>query len=514
MPNFNYRKLIGVYRAGVGDRFSDVNKIDNMFLEVAKDHTDFGNRLKALEAVPASGITTTDFIANTINGTIILEASLPGSKLTDGSITGAKLVLNSSEGITDANIAPNAGIQLSKLDLSTLSHGDLLNHGTLTHVQIEAELDSLASGTENVDGRLTSAETNIGTLQTQMGASTLNTTAQTVTAAINEVNAAVSGIVIPDTSGVVTITGTQTINHPIVATGVDDVLGVVTNLQYASETGVQQLKTSSSLGLLTAGASATSTGNENVILSAGATISINGTNIVAAIGDRIDLYASGVVDPVLSLASGSLTANGNLLPLTGSEDIGASGNPWNAIYAASLSVTNFYVDSLSTNEVVTSSVNTDAIEFPTNVSFVANADGTPKTIISTIGNGALSYLGKDSAYIEIGSSGTILSHLYGTSCLVDLSLPDGLTEYIDGFTPAARKGTAVIPSGLSGITIPTTAVAITSHVFATKRTSSYPNTDAVCPALASIVPGSGFVISTGDGSNVSSDYQFSWFILS
>lgn len=282
MPNFNYRKLLGVYRAGVGDRFSDVNKIDNMFIELSRDVIGFNNRITALEAVPASMVTSADFVNNTITGLIILENTLPGSKITDQSITGAKIVINSANGITDANVAPAAAIQLSKLDLSTLSHSDLLNIGTLSHPALESGIASLTADMTAAEADIDNAETAISNLQTRVGTTTLNTVAQTVTAAINELQSEISGYP-PLPSGDVTITGTQTQYHIITATGVNDTLGVTTGLKALAGTGQNSIQSLSSVAVLSDQASATVDGSGNAILSAGSAVNLVSTNNHAVI---------------------------------------------------------------------------------------------------------------------------------------------------------------------------------------------------------------------------------------
>jgi len=224
MPNFNYRHLSGVYRNGVGDRYSDYSRIDNMFIELSRDLPVIYNRLSDLEEIDISVLTSDNFTSNTIVGTIILEGSLPGSKITDGSITAAKLVLNSSNGIKNENIAANAAIDISKINLGTLSHTSLTNIGTLTHSQLESSLSTLGTLASGVYTRIGSAETNISTLQTQMGITPLNTDAQTVTAAINELQSEISGYVSPTISGGVLINGDQTQYHLLRATGVENVI--------------------------------------------------------------------------------------------------------------------------------------------------------------------------------------------------------------------------------------------------------------------------------------------------
>jgi hypothetical protein len=345
MPNFNYRKLLGIYRAGVGDRFSDVNKIDNMFIELSRDVVGFNNRIAVLEAIPASVFTSLDFDNNSISGLIIQEETLPGSKITDNSITGDKLVINSLSGLSDANFAPDASISIGKLDLSSLNHGDLLNIGTMTHATLESTISTIGTDLDAAEANIVNAQSAIAVLQTQMGTTTLNTTAQTVTAAINELRADISGYpALP--SGQVSVTGTQTMHHLIRATGVDDVLDVAPGIKAITDTGMNGIQSLSSLSLLTDQAAAVSDGSGNVVVSAGSAVSLVGDNntLVLASEERTRVLVDSV--EVIAITSGEVLVDASILPDSASVQVGASGNPWNEVHANNIYADYVYADNI------------------------------------------------------------------------------------------------------------------------------------------------------------------------
>jgi hypothetical protein len=495
MPNFSLRKLIGIYKNGSGGGISDFNKINNMFFELAKDIVAFNARIKVIEAFPLTTLTSSSFAANTILGTIILDGSLSGAKVTDGTITGTKLVLNSSQGITDANIAPSAAIKASKLDLSTLSHASLLNVGVLTHAQIESALGiigTLASG--NV-ADIATAENNISALQTVVGSATLNTTAQNITSAINELQADISSYVSPYSSGVVDIIGTQTQYSLLRCTGVDDAIEPTPYLQAYDGPGIAGLRSTTSLAIMTNGVSPQTDTNGNIFIGS-ANCSIWGLENIVAIapGNEFRVYASGDTTPTARFTNDSIYLNKDVIFENSWGNLGTEAAPWWHIRGRVIQA----------NEV---------IDFPVESLINADTSGTPKTILSTAAHGAIARFGEGSAYLAIGSSGIVQTQIYGNALIVKPCFADGVTEWSSGYTPAATIGKAVIASGQASVYIAGN-VTTNSHVFLTKRVDTYANADTAGLVLEEIIPASGlFKIATADGSNVTSNYEFSWFVL-
>lgn len=210
MINFVRRPLSGFYKGSLANQFSDYIKIDNSFLELALDLPLLDQRITTLESNALGILTTSNFVTNSISGTVILENTISGSKLQDSSIPGSKIVVNSLSGITDANIAANAAINPSKIDLGLLSHTQIKDIGSRTHAQIDNQLDQVFSDigstpgsplAQALDTRVTANAAGIAGLSSSFSAlnnyvapATLTTNAQVVSSAINELKAALQSV--------------------------------------------------------------------------------------------------------------------------------------------------------------------------------------------------------------------------------------------------------------------------------------------------------------------------------
>jgi len=173
-----------------------------MFLEISGDIQNFDARIAALEANLRQTVTNDNFELGSINGAIITDGSLPGSALQDNSIDGSKIVTNSINGIKDVNIASDANINPSKIDLSNLSHTLIKDIGSNTHPQIDAQLAQLWGDTGLTNGTpagtslltlingtsaaLASLTTNVSNISSFVGSTPLATASQILSGAVNE----------------------------------------------------------------------------------------------------------------------------------------------------------------------------------------------------------------------------------------------------------------------------------------------------------------------------------------
>ncbi len=203
MVNFHYRTLSGVYRVGIGmSAVGDYIALQSSLLELSKDLPAFDTRITTLENLETGILGTLQFLPQTIPGSAIMTNSMPGDRILDNSIPGSKIVTNSLLGLTDANLSPNANINPSKINLSLLSHTQIADIGILTHPQIDTRIgqlfadvgstpgtpltESLQSQVTDIDAAIVTIENDISVLENFVVPAPLGTTAQTVSAAINE----------------------------------------------------------------------------------------------------------------------------------------------------------------------------------------------------------------------------------------------------------------------------------------------------------------------------------------
>lgn len=203
MPTFTYRPLSGFYKGSFANQLSDYTKINNSFLELSKDIPSLDARLHVLEANGVGIFSTGNFEINSIQGSILADGSVPGNKITNNSITGDQIVLNSVHGLTDANISSAANISASKINLGEIDHELLENVGSHTHPQIDTDLNQLFHDVGSSEGaplsvpldsrvtanaaQIVSLQGSLSTLNSYVNPGALSTTAQTVSAAINEI---------------------------------------------------------------------------------------------------------------------------------------------------------------------------------------------------------------------------------------------------------------------------------------------------------------------------------------
>jgi hypothetical protein len=214
MANFMFRKLQGDYRGGT---YPDWSRINACFKELSQDIPSFDTRISLLENASSAILTDSNFVINTISGSILKDGTILATKLA-GSITGSMLVSNSADGITNANIASNAAISISKLDLSTLSHSQLLSVGTLTHAQLESTLTTLTTSVDGIDDGLVLTNAAVASVNGFLGDRALSTTASDVTDAINELKNEIASISVVIPSGA-NFTGNQDQYHIMRAIG-------------------------------------------------------------------------------------------------------------------------------------------------------------------------------------------------------------------------------------------------------------------------------------------------------
>lgn len=200
--NFTFRPITGYYRGSIGNQLSDYIKISNMFLEISGDISNFDSRIAALEANLRQTVTNDNFELGSINGAVITNNSLPGSAIENNSIDGSKIVTNSINGIKNENIASDANINPSKIDLSNLSHTQIKDIGSNTHPQIDAQLGQLWGDTGLTNGvpagtslltlingnssALSALATNLSNISSFVGSTPLATSSQVLSGAVNE----------------------------------------------------------------------------------------------------------------------------------------------------------------------------------------------------------------------------------------------------------------------------------------------------------------------------------------
>ncbi len=209
-----FRRLLGDYRGG---QYPDWLRLNACLLELAKDIPAFDSRITALESNSGTIFTNANFIANTISGNILQDNTISSSKLSGG-ITGDQLVSNSSNGITNKNIAADAAISISKIDISNLNHSQLAGIGTQTHAQLESSIATLASDYSNVSDGLVTTNALVASVNSFLGNRALSTTSTNVSGAINELKNSIANISTILPSGA-NFTGNQDQYHIMTAVG-------------------------------------------------------------------------------------------------------------------------------------------------------------------------------------------------------------------------------------------------------------------------------------------------------
>lgn len=218
MPNFVtpisfvYKPLSGFYQGSI---FGGINRVppdyiilNSSLLEIHNDLINLDTAISNISITASGLLTNANFAVGSINANILQPGTITGNLIANNTITGNMLVLNSITGIVDANIASNAAINPSKIDLSLLSHTQLKDIGTNSHPQIDTQLAqlwhdvgstlgsplpvSLVHLTNLYSSAINNLNVGIATIESFIGAPAgfpspaLATTAQTVITAINE----------------------------------------------------------------------------------------------------------------------------------------------------------------------------------------------------------------------------------------------------------------------------------------------------------------------------------------
>lgn len=372
MPNlavpisFVFSPLSGHYSGGFRNP-PDYIKLNTQLLEIHNDLVNLDTYMSNLNSVVASGIlSNTNFNTGSINANILQPGTITGNLIAPGSITGADIISNSLLGITDANIASNANINPSKINLSLLSHTQIRDIGTNTHPQIDSQLSQLFHDIGSTSG--SPLATSLVTTATGLGVGlglvegtannlisfispghfqapypgpnpALSTTAQTVVGAINElytglqtVGASGTAIIgpVPLVSGnsIVTWNGTNALSiksSPVLVDNTGNInflntANIATTATPLTAVYTNNLITPNSLNLTGGIVSISTSGNpvNQILLTSGVNSSV--AVVVSGIQELV-IDSSGVHVNVLPLftstisapeISGTVTVSGNL----------------------------------------------------------------------------------------------------------------------------------------------------------------------------------------------------------
>jgi hypothetical protein len=194
--NFQFQALTGAYRGSYSNQLSDLAKLNAMLYSLALDMNNVEAAITALQSTSEGNVDVTKFVVNTLDGNVIKDNSISASKITDSSITGSKIITNSISGIKNENIASDAAIASSKLDLSGLSHTALENIGSYTHAQIDSLLNVLFTNTgvtqapawPSLTSRISGIDSTLTTLGAFVSIGSLKTTSQNVRGSLNELH--------------------------------------------------------------------------------------------------------------------------------------------------------------------------------------------------------------------------------------------------------------------------------------------------------------------------------------
>ena len=186
---FKHQPLNGVYSLNRSNWYlEDFPKIASSFDALKDDIPELTSRIAVLEATISGLLTTDSFDTNSLAGTYFENGTISAGAL-EGDIPGSKFT-----SLTDTNFAPDAHISPSKIHFDQLKHSMLEDIGTRTHSQIDAIFPSLFPLLGDFAGPLFSNEWQLAQIRNRVWPSSLNTDAQQIGPAINELDLTLSGI--------------------------------------------------------------------------------------------------------------------------------------------------------------------------------------------------------------------------------------------------------------------------------------------------------------------------------
>lgn len=507
MINYKYRQLSGFYKGQSSTSFADYNKINNGMLELSKDLPSLDSRIGLLEGSVSGILTNANFLPGTINGNIITPGTINGSVIEAGTITGSQIITNSLTGITDANIAANANINPSKINLALISHTQLKDIGSNTHPQIDQDLTQLFADIGDTPGvglpiplqtqitgftsSLATVTGNLQTLTNYVDPISLSTTSQQVGPAINEL-----------ALGLTAVAGSGF-----------GIVGPLTVPQYSVATwGLDNKHLNASSAFIDGNGNISTPGNIYFFNSGNPTIGtpLNGAGTIYLDG-LLQFNAAGTINGTLNRSISVITSGNASVNLQTNNASLSVGNSISTITVPSgLTVngpSNFSTNVTSAGTIQSQSVGTVTNPIPTGYFSNIFAD----TIIQVSGNGSSYVFPTNTAgpYMAFPSGAGFVNFVVpqvssGTSS--GLQLNDGLYNYLAISPAASGSPNALIFSSGSINVIADNALNINSSSVTATAPGGFSfisgSSNFSIAAISTLITGNTFGVSTNSGGNI------------